>query len=342
MPEKKSISLLTVFIAIIMLGVYLSAFTDKVQAEEAWGSINYEAYQALVPTCLDRSSIPDEEYHWLHIPADPGELATREYYGFLAGQLISSGVIDAADCPLGGTWPSGYANACGLDRAKETVFLLQNMYDDEILQAARDVGTPPVMLKQLLRYESQFWPKQYGFYHHGLSHVTLIGASAALQWNPALYNEVCQEYYKGPCPGVYLSSVQYFDNNLSNQLVSMLDSSCEDCEYGIDVQKAEESINLISQVLMGYCRQASQIVYNVSGKHSSYVVDYATIWKLTLINYNAGPGCVYAALDNAYDGEDDFLTWSEISNNVEGDGCLRGLKYAEGITEPYFTFTPED
>ena len=73
MPDKKSISLLTLFIAIIMLGVFLAAFTDKVQAEEAWGSINYEAYQALVPTCLDRSSIPDDEYHWLHIPVDPGE-----------------------------------------------------------------------------------------------------------------------------------------------------------------------------------------------------------------------------------------------------------------------------
>ena len=33
------------------------------------------------------------------------------------------------------------------------------------------------MLKQLIRYESQFWPTRYGYYHFGLGHLTAPGAT---------------------------------------------------------------------------------------------------------------------------------------------------------------------
>lgn len=328
----------TIFIiGILVISLFLAGFTKA--NPDQFSPLERENAQ-VTPTCLNRADIPASEYHWLHVPASPGELATSEYYGFLAGQLIIYGVVDAEECPLGGVWPTGYANACGLDKTRDIVIELQNVYDDEILQAFHDTGVPPVMLKQLLRYESQFWPVRHGAYHFGLGHLTLIGASSALQWNPVLYGEICLETYNGPCPGNYIGSYSSYDNILAGELLGLLDASCEDCEYKIDVDKAEDSVGLVAQILMGYCKQTSQIVYNVTGKFSGYTVDYATIWKMTLLNYNAGPHCVYNALNDIYTPESGELTWSQISGSVSGDGCVSGVNYANGITGPYYGFVP--
>jgi hypothetical protein len=302
--------------------------------------VNDPSQIAITPTCLDRGDIPDSEYHWLYFPATADEMATQEYYGFLAGQLIRTGVVDASDCPLNGVWPTGYANACGLEKTEEIVFTLQNIYDDEILQVAREIGVPPLMLKQLIRYESQFWPTRFGTYHFGLGHLTLVGASNAIQWNPELYNQLCTIVYNGPCPQSYNQTYLGFDNLLSGQLLNLMDSSCPECEYKFDVEKAENSIYYIGQSLMSYCKQTSQIVYNVTGQHSSFAVDYATIWRLTLLNYNAGPTCVYNALDAAYTPTTEELSWSVIAANITGSVCEIGLDYVNNITSQYYTFTP--
>lgn len=126
---------------------------------------NYGNLFITAPICLDRSNIPDNEMHWLYMPKLGSELATNEYYGYLAGQLIKAGAVDASDCPLNGLWPNGYANSCGLEKSHQLSVRLQNIYDDDILTAGKNVGIPPVMLKQLIRYESQFWPVQMGPYH---------------------------------------------------------------------------------------------------------------------------------------------------------------------------------
>ncbi|MBN2045265.1 MAG: hypothetical protein JW757_09615 [Anaerolineales bacterium] len=333
MKTKGSLMILGAVVMLLFMAGFTGSLPDQYQP------LARENAQ-LTPTCLNRADIPDSEYHWLYVPAVPGELATSEYYGFLAGQLIIYGVVDASDCPLGGVWPTGYANACGLDATRDIVIELQNVYDEEILQAFYDTGVPPVLLKQLLRFESQFWPIRHGTYHFGLGHLTLIGASSALQWNPVLYGEVCLETFNGPCPGNYLGSFSSYDNVLAGELLGLMDASCEECEYKVDIAKAEASIPYIAEILMGYCRQTSQIVYNVTGKFSGYTVDYATIWKMTLLNYNAGPHCVYSALDSIYTPETGKLSWNQISQNVEGDGCINGVNYANSITAPYYSFTP--
>lgn len=294
---------------------------------------------ALTPTCLDRSDIPDSEYHWLYFPTSASELATYEYYGFLGGQLITNGVVDAADCPLNGLWPTGYANACGLEKGEDIIFELQNVYDDEILTVGRDVGVPPVMLKQLIRYESQFWPVRYGTYHFGLGHLTLLGATNAIQWSQELYDDLCQQVYNGPCPVSYNQSYLGFDNLLSGQLLSIMDAGCPDCPYKIDIARAENSVYYVGQALMSTCKQTSQIVYNVTGEHSSATVDYATIWKLTLVNYNAGPQCIFNAIDAAYTPTTTSLTWASIAANLTSPGCKEGLNYANNITAKYYSFT---
>ncbi len=326
--------------SIVFLGIMAAYGLDNTLSSRPSLPQNSALPVTITPTCLDRSEIPFSEYHWLYMPSSPSELNTREYYGFLGGQLIINGVVDASDCPLNGLWPTGYANACGLEKGLDIIVELQNMYDDEILQVGMQVGVPPVMLKQLIRYESQFWPARYGIYHFGLSHLTLIGASNAIQWSPEIYNDLCQEVYNGPCPGFYYQSFPGYDNILSGQLLSMLDANCPTCEYSIDLVKAQNSIYYIGQSLMSYCRQTSQIVYNVTNQHSSFSVDYATIWKLTLLNYNAGPKCVHEALKATYDDTNTSMSWSRISGNVPEGACEEGVRYVNNITAPYYTFTP--
>jgi hypothetical protein len=277
----------------------------------------------VTPVCLDRSDIPPEEMHWLYFPKSASELATHQDYAYLSGQLIQNRIVDASDCPLGGLWPDGYANACGLAKTRQASIYLQNVYDDAILAAGKDTGVPPAMMKQLIRYESQFWPVQWGVYHFGLGHLTQMGAATAIFWNRALYEAVA---------GVEPSSV-----NLPTSLVSLMNASCPTCQYGIDIPKAERSVPLIAQTLMAYCRQTTQIVYNATKVSPADVVDYPTIWKLTLLNYNAGPNCAFDAVKQNYH-FGTKLDWVGIADNLAVNMCVRGVAYTDTITAPYYEF----
>ncbi len=287
----------------------------------------------IVPICLDRSNIPDEELHWLYMPNDPQELATNEYYGYLSGQLITAGVVDASDCPLNGLWSNGYANACGLDKTREKSLYLQNVYDDEILAAGKGLGVPPLMVKQLIRYESQFWPTQMGPYHFGLGHLTYLGASNAITWSRALAGDMYAQL--SPQPVIT-------NNMMASQLIAAMDASCTTCPLKINIPKAEQSILYIAETLLAYCRQTSQIVYNATRKNPGDVVDYATIWKLTLLNYNMGPLCVYDGINRSYQsGEANStgnLSWDAIAANLKSASCDRGIPYVENITGVYYDF----
>jgi hypothetical protein len=301
-----------------------TGFTGNVAAVLGQGNV----FQNRTPICLDRSNIPEEEYHWLYIPTASSELATNEYYGFLSGQLIQTGAVDASDCPLNGLGVNGYANACGLEKAREKSAQLQNVYDDEILLMGKGIGVPPVMIKQLIRQESQFWPAQSGLYHYGLGHLTYLGASNALTWSRDLFE------------ATYAHSLPDTSADLPSELLFMMNAYCPTCVAKINIPKAEQSITYISEALMGYCRQTSQIVYNATKKNAGDVVDYATIWKLTLVNYNMGPLCVYDAVRTNYKIDDkDKLTWDVIADNLRDDKtCSNGLRYVENITGKYYDF----
>ncbi|HSQ26680.1 MAG TPA: hypothetical protein VLM80_06110, partial [Anaerolineales bacterium] len=92
-----------------------------------------------IPTCLNRVNIPLEEMHWIYVPETAQELYTAENLFFLAGQLISNGIVDASACPSKGLTLDGYANACGMATAKSTVIEVQNLMNGPILQAYEDV-----------------------------------------------------------------------------------------------------------------------------------------------------------------------------------------------------------
>jgi len=307
------------------------------------GGINLNASQTenvsaqTVHPCLNRVNVPMNELHWLYVPESADQLYTEEPYFFLAGQLIADNVVDASICPSGGLMYNGYANACGMATALPTVIYIQNMLNEPILQSWKEVGVPPVLLKQLITRESQFWPSLYIYgennnvIHYGFGHMTYIGMQNALQWNPDLYAKICSASGSGNCVS---------DSGIVNQFLSSLVATCGSCAYGIDPNSANRSVDILAEAVMGHCYQTSQLVFNATGWNPSLAVDYATLWKLTLMDYTSGPGCVYDTLVTTFDITEGPMSWSEISVNVSGENCIYGLHYANQITSKYFDFPP--
>ena len=297
-----------------------------------------------VHTCLNRLNVPAGDIHWVYIPEFANQLHTEEKYFYLAGQLIKNKIVDASACPAGGLALNEYANACGMVTAMPTVIGIQNMVNEPVMQAWINVGIPPVMLKQLIRIESQFWPAphaeetvMYGgnqtahAIEFGYGHITNIGLRNALQWNTDLGKKICPPSAYGFCAS---------DVSNAYQILSSLGSVCPTCEYGVDPVMVNREVDILAEVLLGHCNQTAQLIFNATGWRSNLVVDYGTIWKLTLMNYNAGPGCVFDTVVSTFKITEGPMDWSEISANVTGAYCMRGLSYANQVTARYFDFPP--
>jgi hypothetical protein len=84
--------------------------------------------------------------------------------------------------------------------------------------------------------------------------------------------------------------------------------------------------------MLANCEQAGQIVENVTGGPAGNSVSYEDLWKFTLVNYNAGPGCLGNALDATFGGEEDLvLNWDNVSARLE-PGCQGAIDYVESIS----------
>ncbi len=326
MPKKKNKYLSTaakLFLATTLLITAVGFNLPPSQPEEVFAQA--------VSTCLNRSNISPEDLHWVYVPESADELYTEEPYYYLAGQLITEGIVDASFCPSGGLMLNGYANACGMAAAFDEVVAVQNLVNEPILQAFKDIGTPPVLLKQLIRQESQFWPSNPDEIHYGYGHMTNIGIRNAIQWNYDLDQKVCPA--GATCDTDYL---------IANDILESLVATCPDCPHGVDVEAASRSVDILAESLLGYCYQTALLVFNATGWHSSLVVDYATIWKLTLMNYNSGSPCTYNTLVNTFEFTQGPIRWSDITANVTGTTCRRGLEYANQITAKAFNFPPPE
>lgn len=293
-------------------------------------SVQAAVQQDSIPTCLNRINIPDTEMHWIYVPESADELYSDDTLMWLAGNLIKNKVIDASNCPAGGLGADGYANACGMALARPKGLEIQNSLNQYILDAWVDVGVPPVLLKQVIRYESQFWPSQENEYHYGYGHVTPIGVLNAMEWNPALLKLACGS---GTTCGLDISTAQH----ILDQLVI----TCATCENGVDMSRASTSVDLLAHVLMGYCNQSAQLVFNASGWRSNLVVDYPTMWKIALMDYNAGSVCVEATLNETFKATQGPMKWSDILAHLQGDNCRRGAYYANQVTAKAYPFPPK-
>lgn len=270
---------------------------------------------------------------WLANPEQPEGLVSSEPYAYLAGRLIATGVVDAASCPAGGLLENGWANPCGVETARETVNAWQNRFDADILAAAQAARLPAQLLKNLFAWESQFWPGAYteaNIQEFGLGRITEQGADTILLWNPEFYAQFCPLVLdSGVCELGYAWIEKEDQAMLRGALVMSVNADCADCTAGIDLTYAGYSIDLFAQTLQANCEQTGQIVRTTTQLTPGAVATYADLWRLTLANYHAGPGCLSNAVQETWNANRP-LTWSNVAQRLD-PGCSTAIGFVENI-----------
>lgn len=270
---------------------------------------------------------------WLETPTNYEGLTTAHQYHYLAGKMILANIVDASTCADGGLLPNQYASPCGLEAANAEVAVWQNQFDAHIYQNALETQLSPILMKRLLAQESQFWPGEYELSpaEFGLGRVTHEGADTTLLWNPQAFDQYCAAMFiDDVCGGGYNSLPDWAQDNLRGALLSSVDATCPTCELGVDLDKAAVGIEVVAQSLVANAAQVGQIISNVTGLPPGESVSYLDLWRFTLVNYNAGPGCLYHAVLAAHDAGRP-LNWQNVSGQLAGD-CGNAVDYVARIT----------
>lgn len=270
---------------------------------------------------------------WLSTPPTSAELSSDIPYTYLAANLIRQGVVDASSCPDGGLLPDGGANPCGLEAARPAVTEWQNRFDGLIFNTARETGVPAHLLKNLFARESQFWPgisRNMG--DIGLGQLTENGADTTLLWNPSFYAQFCPLVLPSEtCGKGYLYLKPKEQQHLRLALISSVNATCENCPLGIDLSQADFSVRVFAHTLLANCEQAGRVVRNLTKKAPGVSATYEDLWKFTLVNYNAGPGCLADAL-TAASAQKKTFTWENIAPFLP-PACQGAVDYVNDIAK---------
>ncbi|MBK7451066.1 MAG: hypothetical protein IPJ47_17330 [Anaerolineales bacterium] len=272
---------------------------------------------------------------WLSIPTQSKDLSSDIPYTYLAANLILQGIVDARSCPDGGLSPENAANQCGLEKSREAVYKWQNSFDELILKTARETGVPAFLLKNLFARESQFWP---GIFQAagdiGLGQLTENGADTTLFWNRSFFNQFCPLVMDSEICGIgYANLNEQQQVELRSALVGSVNASCKECPLGLDLTQANFSVGVFANTLIASCEQTGQVVYNYTLHTPAEMASYEDLWKFTLVNYNAGGGCLAEAISGAYGtNSTQPLTWESVSPHLAG-ACLGAVDYVNDISQ---------
>lgn len=268
---------------------------------------------------------------WLTTPDDPEDLYSEIPLAYLAGMLIANGQVDAGSCPGGGLESELTANTCGLEAARDEVIAWQNQFDQDILQAARETGVPAQLLKNVFNRESQFWPGIYNTYKEaGLGQLTEKGADTVLLWNPSFFSQFCPlVLHNDRCVLGFGNITSDEQAMLRGALVTRVNAACPDCPAGIDLTQAQFSVRVFAEGLVGNCEQTGRILTNVTGQPPGRLTSYVDLWKMTLLNYNAGPGCLSTAVQRTFQARTTY-TWENITARLD-PACESAIDYVEDI-----------
>ena len=270
---------------------------------------------------------------WLKTPLESSGLNSSLSLHYLAAMLIQNGAVNAIECPSGGLDTPSTANMCGLEKATEALTIWQNQFDDEIHYISVDTGIPGQLIKNIFARESQLWP---GIYQNveeaGLGQLTEEGADAALLWNPDFYSQFCPLVIsKETCDKGFGNLTEAQQSMLRGALVRKVNASCPDCPTGIDLSQANFSIKVFAETLLGNCAQVDRLYYNITRQNTNRLSSYNDLWRFTLINYNAGPGCLGKALERTWKANDP-LDWEHVAANLD-PACRGGVDYVREISD---------
>jgi hypothetical protein len=269
--------------------------------------------------------------NWLTSPDDPLLLASDEPYTYLAGRLIANQIVDASECPAGGLELNGYANTCGLEKARSEVTIWQNQFDAEIITVSSESQIPSQLIKNLFAQESQFWPGVYRMAEeYGFGQLTETGADTVLLWNETFYNQFCPLVLSAEtCTSGYAQIGDENQDLLRGALAFDVNADCSDCTAGVDLSHANFTIDLFAQTIKANCVQTGQILSNHTGLSPAQVSTYEDLWRFTLVNYHAGPGCLSDAINRARQ-SGQAINWENVAGRLN-DLCPGAVEYVNKV-----------
>jgi len=187
-------------------------------------------------------------------------------------------------------------------------------------------------LKNLFARESQFWP---GIFQSvadiGLGQLTENGADTTLFWNRSFYDQFCPLILEeGACNEGYMHLDEEQQSFLRHALVGSVDATCEECPLGLDLTQADFSVGVFAHTMVANCEQAGQVVRNYTGNPPGEAASYEDLWKFTLVNYNAGGGCLTEALTLVVENGLE-ITWENVSPFLTG-ACSPAVDYVNDIS----------
>lgn len=270
---------------------------------------------------------------WLSTPKQSEELSSDIPYTYLAANLILQGAVDASACPDGGLAAGNVVNQCGLEKSRNAVNEWQDQFDELILDTAKETGVPARLIKNLFARESQFWPGIYQVIGDaGLGQLTEYGADTTLFWNRSFFNQFCPLVMETEvCGDGYMHLDEETQIALRHALVASVNATCEACPLGLDLTQADFSVGVFAHTMIANCEQTGQVIYNYTGKTAGEAASYEDLWKLTLVNYNAGGGCLAEAVANAQ-GRNLEPTWENVSPYLKG-ACSVAVDYVNDISK---------
>ena len=270
---------------------------------------------------------------WLSTPEDIEGLASNEPLELLAGRLLLWGLVEASNCPFGGMLPNGTASNCGVEATQVFVDAWQDRFDARILEVAQKTHIPAKLIKNLFAQESQFWPGAFpNVKEFGLGGLHEHGGDTLLLWNRAFYDEFCPLVLSTEtCSYNYPELNETHQKLLRGALTIAANVNCPSCPGGIDLAKAESTVDLFATILRANCDQVGQTVRYISGERPGAVSTYEDLWRFVLVNYNAGPGCLATALDAAQR-KGDPISWEYVAPQLSDlKACESSVEYVEKI-----------
>jgi len=270
---------------------------------------------------------------WLSTPESFEVMATENPYYYLAGRLIVQGLVDVSECPNGGLLSNGYADACGLEKARPVLAEWQNQFDNRIIQVSSETGVPAQLMKNLFAQESQFWPGEFRVpYEFGLGQITERGADAVMIWNTAYFAQFCPLILsQEACDKGYLGLSANNQAVLRGALALQARADCSDCPTGVDLSSVHFTVSLFANTLVANCSQVARSIYTATNMMAGRVASYEDLWKLTIANYHAGPGCTSYAINQAWQNFDN-LSWEAVSTQFT-EPCQGVVPYVNQITQ---------
>jgi len=270
---------------------------------------------------------------WLSTPEFISDLESDYPYAYLAGNLISRNIVDASQCPDFGLGYNGQATTCGLEIAQPAINEWQNRFDTLIMKSAEETSIPANLLKRLFARESQFWPGIFNAGNDvGLGQLTENGADIAFLWNPAFFEEFCPLVLEDEdCEAGYLYLDEEHQERIRGELVYSVNAICDDCPLGLNITQADFSVGVFAHTLLGSCEQTGRVVHNNTDEKPGETTSYEDLWKFTLVDYNAGAGCLSLAIGETLDFNQE-LNWENLSNNLT-PVCMKAKDYAEDISQ---------